>query len=41
MLVVENQVGGKDFRTLTDRDLKDLISVFKLRKHLREWFNPW
>lgn len=30
-------MGGKDFRTLTDRDLKDLVPVFKLRKNLREW----
>ena len=37
ILPAENQVGGRDFRSLTDRYLKDLIPAFTLSKRLREW----
>ena len=35
--VLENSVDGPTFKTLTDRDLKDLLPSFLLRKKIREW----
>ena len=36
-IILENGVDGPTFRTLTDRDLKDLLPSFLQRKKIREW----
>ena len=35
----DNEVGGEDFKTLTDRDLKDIMLAFVMRKRTRRWVN--
>lgn len=36
-IICDSNISGGDFETLTDRDLKDLIPQFLLRKKLRDW----
>jgi len=36
-VISDNSITGADFLTLTDRDLKDLIPQFAMRKKLRDW----
>lgn len=33
----DNNITGADFKTLSDRDMKDLIPNFLMRKRLRDW----
>ena len=37
MCLAENNITGTALKTFTDGDLKDLISVFLMRKRLRDW----
>ena len=38
-LLADSEMGGADFKTLTDRDIKDLLPNFLLRKKLRALVN--
>ena len=37
LFLAVNNITGRDFKSLTDRDLKDLIPQFLQRKRLRDW----
>lgn len=37
----DHDVKGQDFRKLDDRDLKDLIPSFTMRKAVRMWVQSW